>query len=208
MLILKVKSLLPLTTKFGQGNIFRSVCQEFCPRGRGACMAEGVHGRGACLAGSVHGRYYEIWSMSGRYASYWNAFLLLPAARSCGQGNIFEPVCHSVHRGGGGLPQCMLGRRHPPKEVPPWKEAPPPGKEAPLRKGSTPRPVRILLECILVLDILWYFSELKCFSCVEMFKYTHKIDPAYKKTKYAKEATRCKGMIVVTVVFDHCHQWF
>ena len=27
--------------------------------------------------------------------------------RSCGQGNIFAPVCHSVH--GGGLPQSMLG---------------------------------------------------------------------------------------------------
>ena len=35
--------------KLGQGNIFRSVCQQFCPggvRGRGVCMA----GR-ACMAG-------------------------------------------------------------------------------------------------------------------------------------------------------------
>ena len=38
----------------------------------GACVAGGMHGRG----GGVHGRYYEIRSMSGRYASYWNAFLL------------------------------------------------------------------------------------------------------------------------------------
>ena len=40
----------------------------------------GVCGREACIMGGVHapsGRYYEIWSMSGRYASYWNAFLLL-----------------------------------------------------------------------------------------------------------------------------------
>ena len=29
--------LLPPATKLGQGNIFRSVCQEFCPRG-GACV--------------------------------------------------------------------------------------------------------------------------------------------------------------------------
>ena len=29
-----------------------------------------MHGRGG-----VHGRYYEIRSMSGRYATYWNAFL-------------------------------------------------------------------------------------------------------------------------------------
>ena len=43
----------------------------------------GVHGKGAYVAGGMHGthvpppgRYYEIRSMSGRYASYWNAFLL------------------------------------------------------------------------------------------------------------------------------------
>ena len=57
---------------------------------------------------------------------------------SLGQGNIFAPVCHSVHRGGlpgrrpprreapptppeGGTP----GRRHAPAKDTPWKEAPP-----------------------------------------------------------------------------------
>ena len=50
--------------------------------GRGACMAGGVcMARGACVAGghawyTPPRRYYEIRSMSGRYASYWNAFLL------------------------------------------------------------------------------------------------------------------------------------
>ena len=48
----------------GQGNIFRSVCQEFCPRGGmcgwgGACMARGhVLGAcmvGVCMAGGMHG---------------------------------------------------------------------------------------------------------------------------------------------------------
>ena len=66
--------------------------------GRGACMvAGGIHGgggmhggRGACVVaggaymvvGGMHGGgggacmvYDEIWSMSGWYASYWNAFL-------------------------------------------------------------------------------------------------------------------------------------
>ena len=72
--------------------------------------------------------------------------------RSCGQGNIFTPVCHSVHRGG--LPQCMLGyppwsrhcpprsrhqnppqsrhqtppgadTRSPPEQTPPWSNHPP-----------------------------------------------------------------------------------
>ena len=52
---------------------------------QGACMVfwRGVHGffsGRACMVffsgGGMHGLYNEIWSMSGRYASYWNAFLL------------------------------------------------------------------------------------------------------------------------------------
>ena len=46
----------------------------------GICGREVVHGKGASMAfmlPSIPGRYYEIRSMSGRYASYWNAFLLL-----------------------------------------------------------------------------------------------------------------------------------
>ena len=44
---------------------------------RDACMAGGICGRGPCVArGAPPGRYYEIPSMSGRYALYWNAFLL------------------------------------------------------------------------------------------------------------------------------------
>ena len=30
---------LPAATKLGQGNIFTSVCQEFCPRGEGVCLS-------------------------------------------------------------------------------------------------------------------------------------------------------------------------
>ena len=44
-----VEIYLPPTMKFGQGNIFRSVCQEFCP-GWEACVAGGVCGSGACMA--------------------------------------------------------------------------------------------------------------------------------------------------------------
>ena len=39
-------------------------------QGEGRAWRGGMHGRGR-----VRGRYYEIRSMSGRYASYWNAFL-------------------------------------------------------------------------------------------------------------------------------------
>ena len=45
-----------------------------CSRGgmHGCCQG-GMHG---CSWGGMHGFFDEIWSMSGRYASYWNAFLL------------------------------------------------------------------------------------------------------------------------------------
>ena len=93
--------LLPAATKLGQVNIFTSMCQEFCPRGGrvSASVHAGIHtppdqadtpwtrqtppppdqadthpppgpGRPPREADS------SIRSTSGRYASYWNAFLL------------------------------------------------------------------------------------------------------------------------------------
>ena len=60
--------------------------------------------------------------------------------RSCGQGNIFAPVCHSVHEGGC-LPQCMLGYSHGADtpgsrnplgaDTPPREQTPPPGADTP-----------------------------------------------------------------------------
>ena len=47
---------LPPATKLGQGNIFRSMCQEFCPRGGGAGVSAHCRGRHPPIA--VHaGRY-------------------------------------------------------------------------------------------------------------------------------------------------------
>ena len=86
-----------------------------------------------------------------------------------GHGNAFTGVYDSVHRGG--LPQCMLGYPPLPGSRPPWDlgpeppppgadPPPPPGTRSPLLGADTPpgknrdtvneRPVRILLECILV----------------------------------------------------------
>ena len=50
------------------------MCGGGCMHGRGACVAEG---RGACMPCTPPppARYYEIQTMSRRYASYWNAFL-------------------------------------------------------------------------------------------------------------------------------------
>ena len=59
---------LPPSTKLRQGNVFTSVCQEFCPQGGEACVAGGAcmagqglawqgvgHGRVACMAGGGGG---------------------------------------------------------------------------------------------------------------------------------------------------------
>ena len=58
--------------------------------------------------------------------------------QSCGQGNIFAPVCHSVH--GGCLPQCMLGY-HPPRSRHPLGSRHPPSRHPPLEahpRGADP----------------------------------------------------------------------
>ena len=101
--------LLLAATKLGQGNIFTSVCQEFCPQG--GRVSASVHAgippwdqahppRADTPPGTRHppradnppsrdqppppktrtsppGADCSIRSTSGRYASYWNAFLLL-----------------------------------------------------------------------------------------------------------------------------------
>ena len=56
--------------------------------------------------------------------------------RSCVQGNVFTAVCDSVHGGGGGIDPPGQGE-------PPLAGRPP-------RHTVNERPVRILLECILV----------------------------------------------------------
>ena len=56
--------------------------------------------------------------------------------RSCGQGNIFTPVCHSVHGGGGGSASVHAGiptpqTRPPPGADTPWTRPPPPPRTRP-----------------------------------------------------------------------------
>ena len=71
-------------TKLRKGNVFTSVCQDFCPRGRGVCIpaCTGVDTPPPCVDRRCilactgadtppPADYY----CSGRYASYWNAFL-------------------------------------------------------------------------------------------------------------------------------------
>ena len=68
----------------GGGMHGRGVCTVggVCGRGGhawqgGYVWQGGMYGRGTCVAQTPPppARYYEIWSMSGRYASYWNPYL-------------------------------------------------------------------------------------------------------------------------------------
>ena len=99
---------------------------------------------------------------------YWFKAGFYQPQRSCGQGNIFTPVCHSVHRGGG------VSEATPQEQTPPLGQTPPRTKytttttttTTPLGTKYTPprsrlwhtvneRPVCILLECIFVSFYFW-----------------------------------------------------
>ena len=112
------------------------------PREQTAPLGPGTPQRSAC---------WEIWATSGQYASYWNTILLVINStsywpqRSCGQGNIFTPVCHSVHRGGFCLSARWdttfptLEQTPPPRDQTPPEQTPP-GKQTPaygLRAAGT-----------------------------------------------------------------------
>ena len=70
----------------GQGNIFTPVCHSVHRGGMHGCSGGGMRGcsEGVCVVapgGGVYGIRWdtEIRSMSGRYASYWNAFFVMNA---------------------------------------------------------------------------------------------------------------------------------
>ena len=64
--------------------------------------------------------------------------------RSCGQGNVFAPVCHSVHGGSVCLGACWDTTHTPPKEqTPPGADTPPHPRSRhppPLPGADTPPP--------------------------------------------------------------------
>ena len=124
--------------------------------------------------------------------------------QSLGQGNIFAPVCHSVHRAGG-LPRCMLGNTPLGPEAgttspPPGPEAAtPPGPEAatpsprsrhpptPGTRGRHPpaqcmlgdtgnkRAVRILLKCNLVFSGFYSVSSSENVPCLIYVTFSNKV---------------------------------
>ena len=78
-------------TKLGQGNIFRSVCQEICPRG-GACVAVCVAGGGLC------GRGGHAWQAGGYV--WWGACMARGACVAEGVHGRGVCVAYSQRAGG------------------------------------------------------------------------------------------------------------
>ena len=80
-----------------QGNVFRNVCQSFCPQGERGLPNPTPPPRCRHYLDAPHMGYYEIRLTNGRYASYWNAFLF---------GKIFAENCmkmKEIGSGGGSL---------------------------------------------------------------------------------------------------------
>ena len=192
----------------------------------GACVTGGhVWQGGHAWQGGVRGRYYEIRSMSGRYATYWNAFLfkydvfgidgvgselccclLPPGNKVWGKVMFYTCLSFCPHGGSGSLydvTSCLAAWPHIPSGVSlslapcsflgvllsgvsvRWfgggvlrpgvsvrglPDKRPPGQRPPYDKE---RPVRILLECILVLSFAFLFN----FSGYAADEITHCIRP-------------------------------
>ena len=91
---------LPPATKLGQGNIFRSMCQEFCPRGGGACMAARGHAwQAACMAGGMCGRGACV-ADTTRYGQ-WVGVMYPTGMHSCYSVRVVAYI-HQLHS----VPEC------------------------------------------------------------------------------------------------------
>ena len=121
-------------TKLQKGNVFRSMCQEFCPQGYPS-QGGGMRGQGACVVGMwwgcVCGRGHVWQGVHGRGA--WQGVCMVGGVHSMTGGHAWLGGCAwqgGMHGGGGG------GLA--------WQEI------RPLQ-----RTVRILLEMILVYKFDW-----------------------------------------------------
>ena len=150
--------------------------------------------------------------------------------RSCGQGYVFTRVCDSVNRGEGvsAEPPPRTKENPPgPRRTPPpgTKENPPGTKENPPRPGRPPpgtradppppgrtlqhtvneRPVRILLECIL---ILWSFCFLTRLRLVWISPYTYKYWVIIKLLSVDIMATDSIRLLLKVKFFFHVRFYF
>ena len=99
---------LPPANEVCKGYVFTPVCQSFCSHGGeylGRYTPGQVHpsGRYTPMAGTPPlAMYAGIWSTSGRYASYWNAFLFIGLftgldVRQCEHTITIHPLYQSIY---------------------------------------------------------------------------------------------------------------
>ena len=129
----------------GMCGFIRGVCMVLFG---GPCMVlfgGGVHG---FIWGGVHGffsffRYNEIRSMSGWYASYWNAFLFQKHVSRI----LFTGGFTSVRAR---IPHSPAGTRNPPPRTrhPPGTRHPPPRHQAPIIAGLDNFRIKYILLCL------------------------------------------------------------
>ena len=131
------------------------------------------------LAPTAKLRFMRLWTehdvlnaTGGDWGTTTVDFIFTACKRSLGQGNIFAPVCHSVH--GGCVCHYSPLVRHPPGRHLPLQENTHPSPPSRHPPGHTPPPpssacwdtvnkraVRIPLECILVFvnDLVFFSTE-------------------------------------------------
>ena len=140
---MKINIITTCKRSLGQGNIFRSVCQEFCPQVGGSTWA-GTTPLGRC---TPLGRYpWQVHPPGG----YTPQDQVHPPGPGTPPRTRYTPW-HQVHPLAG-TPQDQV---NPPGRYTPRTSTPPPGRYTLPRQcmmGDTgnKRAVRILLECILV----------------------------------------------------------
>ena len=142
------------------------------------CVILSTGGRGGWDPGGIYSTPRN--HKSGRYVSYWNAFLffylfcLLPAAMKLGQGNIFTGVCLST--GGRGVCLSACWDTHPPRPDTPPDQAPPPEQtpradpprdQTPPRPGIPPREA----DCSIRLTSGRYASYWNAFLLCDLFRF-------------------------------------
>ena len=111
----------------------------------------GINGEFGCQTSKLLGTYYEIDSRLAVLATafrYWAKVCrifkerITARKRSLGQGNIFAPVCYSVHRGGStwaGTPSAGTPNPPPPGRYTPLGRYNPPGRYTPWQVHLTGR---------------------------------------------------------------------
>ena len=145
----------------------------------GGCQSRGV---------SAYGVYTTTSPLWTEFLTHACENITFPQ-RSC-EGYVFTPVCLST----GGLPQCLLGYHPPRADTPPWplprdqgplgSRYPPGSRHPPPSRRLLLRTVRILLECILVIN---FSPPPPSFRMKEYLKTAHIVRVCAKKIDHYSE---------------------